>query len=99
MMFNPRWPSAGPMGGDGFALPAGTWSLIRPTTFFATATLLRVQTDASRRPPRYGYRRSWGLSPVSFHRVGSPPAHKVPSPPPPPPVLHPPPPPSPHQLS
>src|SRR6185436_1627145 len=37
MMFRPRWPSAGPMGGDGFALPAGTWSLIRPTIFFATA--------------------------------------------------------------
>src|SRR3954469_284064 len=24
MMLRPRWPSAGPMGGDGFALPAGT---------------------------------------------------------------------------
>jgi hypothetical protein len=24
MMFKPRCPSAGPMGGDGFALPAGT---------------------------------------------------------------------------
>jgi hypothetical protein len=24
MMFRPRWPSAGPMGGEGFALPAGT---------------------------------------------------------------------------
>src|SRR3569832_2434919 len=28
MMFRPRWPSAGPMGGDGFALPAGTCSLM-----------------------------------------------------------------------
>src|SRR5689334_13744939 len=40
MMLRPRWPSAGPMGGDGFALPAGTWSLIRPTIFFATVLLL-----------------------------------------------------------
>src|ERR1700752_4788654 len=36
MMFRPRWPSAGPIGGDGFALPAGTCSLIRPTIFLAT---------------------------------------------------------------
>src|ERR1700720_2564331 len=40
MMFRPRWPSAGPMGGEGFAFPAGTWSLIKPTTFFATRLLL-----------------------------------------------------------
>src|SRR5216683_673798 len=35
MMLSPRWPSAGPIGGDGLALPAGTCSLIKPTTFFA----------------------------------------------------------------
>src|SRR6185437_11171980 len=35
MMLRPRWPSAGPIGGDGFALPAGTCSLIIPTIFFA----------------------------------------------------------------
>ena len=35
MMLRPRWPSAGPIGGEGFALPAGTCSLIRPTIFFA----------------------------------------------------------------
>ena len=35
MMFRPRWPSAGPIGGDGFAFPAGTCSLIKPTIFFA----------------------------------------------------------------
>src|SRR5690606_22668122 len=40
MMFRPRWPSAGPTGGEGFALPAGTWSLIRPTVFCATGHLL-----------------------------------------------------------
>jgi hypothetical protein len=27
MMLRPRWPSAGPIGGDGFACPAGTSSL------------------------------------------------------------------------
>src|SRR4029077_3259488 len=34
MMFKPCWPSAGPTGGDGFALPAGICSLICPVTFF-----------------------------------------------------------------
>src|SRR5476649_2945107 len=28
MMLRPRWPSAGPMGGDGFAAPAGTCSFM-----------------------------------------------------------------------
>jgi hypothetical protein len=28
MMLTPRWPKAGPIGGDGLAAPAGTWSLI-----------------------------------------------------------------------
>src|ERR1041385_7822027 len=28
MMFKPRWPSAGPIGGDGFAAPAGTCNLM-----------------------------------------------------------------------
>jgi hypothetical protein len=28
MMLTPRWPRAGPIGGDGLAVPAGTWSLI-----------------------------------------------------------------------
>ena len=35
MILRPRWPSAGPIGGEGFALPAGTCSLIKPTIFFA----------------------------------------------------------------
>src|SRR6476660_9538570 len=46
MMFRPRWPSAGPMGGAGFALPAGTCSLMNPTTFFAMSSLLWVQANA-----------------------------------------------------
>src|SRR6185436_1524989 len=46
MMLRPRWPSAGPMGGDGFALPAGTCSLIKPTIFFAMLLSLWVRADA-----------------------------------------------------
>ena len=42
MMFRPRWPRAGPMGGDGLALPAGTCSLMKPTIFFAMLCSLRV---------------------------------------------------------
>src|SRR5208282_4643093 len=36
MILTPRWPSAGPTGGEGFAAPAGICSLIDPTTFLAT---------------------------------------------------------------
>src|SRR4029077_9529571 len=39
MMFTPRWPSAGPTGGLGFACPAGICSLISATTFFAMSRL------------------------------------------------------------
>src|SRR6476620_3653118 len=35
MMFKPRWPSAGPIGGDGLAAPAGTCNLRNPVTFLA----------------------------------------------------------------
>src|SRR5215475_14476170 len=35
MMLRPRWPSAGPIGGDGLAAPAGTCNLRNPVTFFA----------------------------------------------------------------
>jgi hypothetical protein len=34
-MFKPRCPSAGPIGGLGFALPAGTCNLMKPIIFFA----------------------------------------------------------------
>src|SRR5215207_4155275 len=37
MMLRPRWPSAGPIGGDGFAAPAGTCSFKYPVIFFAIA--------------------------------------------------------------
>src|SRR5438477_3362192 len=35
MMFTPCWPSAGPTGGAGVALPAGICSLTIALTFFA----------------------------------------------------------------
>jgi hypothetical protein len=35
-MLMPYWPSAGPTGGAGVALPAGTWNLTYPTIFCAT---------------------------------------------------------------
>src|SRR5436853_2404135 len=35
MMLTPCWPSAGPTGGEGFALPAGSCSFTIPVTFFA----------------------------------------------------------------
>ena len=62
MMLRPRWPSAGPIGGDGLALPAGICSLMKPTIFFAMM-LFRVRPRprlAQYRPgeckrPRSGY--------------------------------------------
>src|SRR5215831_6706219 len=35
MMLTPCWPRAGPTGGEGFAFPAGIWSLTIAWTFFA----------------------------------------------------------------
>src|SRR5271155_732995 len=35
MMLRPRWPKAGPIGGDGLAAPAGTCSFTYPVIFFA----------------------------------------------------------------
>src|SRR5262245_61836072 len=49
MMFTPCWPSAGPMGGAGLALPAGICSLMYPVTFFISSSgflyLREVQLD------------------------------------------------------
>src|SRR6478672_1188391 len=45
MKLSPRCPSAGPIGGEGFALPAGTCNFIIPTTFFA------IHVSKSRRQP------------------------------------------------
>src|SRR3954469_24504942 len=44
MMLTPCWPSAGPTGGDGFALPAGSCSLTNPVIFFAIFTPPVVRT-------------------------------------------------------
>src|ERR1700676_1048889 len=49
MMLRPRCPRAGPIGGDGFALPAGTCSLMYPTIFFAMV-LPSLLGDARSRP-------------------------------------------------
>src|SRR5688500_3237760 len=43
MMFRPCWPSAGPTGGDGLALPAGTWSLMYAVTFFIALRLFHLR--------------------------------------------------------
>src|SRR3989337_2363380 len=58
MMLTPCWPSAGPMGGDGLALPAGTWSLMNPLIFFILLAALslrllylgKIQLDGRRSP-------------------------------------------------
>src|SRR6266540_3415725 len=52
MMFRPRWPSAGPIGGLGFALPAGTCNLMNPTTFFAIFRSCVGSSGRYSRPPQ-----------------------------------------------
>src|SRR5512137_2736995 len=41
MMLTPCCPRAGPTGGEGFALPAGTWSFTWAATFFAMRLVMR----------------------------------------------------------
>src|SRR5215510_9472141 len=48
MMLTPCWPSAGPTGGDGFALPAGICSFTIAWTFFATPRPLLERPDLTR---------------------------------------------------
>src|SRR6202142_2441058 len=51
MMLRPRWPSAGPIGGDGLAAPAGTCNLRNPVTFFAishSGLVVRILTVGGR---------------------------------------------------
>src|SRR5207237_5463505 len=50
---SPRWPSAGPIGGLGLALPAGTCSLMNPITFFAMLVLLVGANERSSVLPGY----------------------------------------------
>src|SRR3954464_5042639 len=51
MMLTPCWPSAGPTGGEGFALPAGSCSFTKPVIFFAIFTPPVVRTAGKRLPP------------------------------------------------
>src|SRR6185312_8344628 len=51
MMLRPRWPSAGPIGGDGLAAPAGTCNLRNPVTFFAIVYPFRGPDLDGWRPP------------------------------------------------
>src|ERR1700741_1481262 len=46
MMLRPRWPSAGPIGGDGVAAPARTRHFREPVTFFSLSHSLRRRRDA-----------------------------------------------------
>src|SRR6185437_6409108 len=46
MMLTPCWPSAGPTGGEGFALPAGSCNFTYPVIFFI-ARYLSVLTRAA----------------------------------------------------
>src|SRR5512133_1058213 len=51
MMFTPCWPSAGPMGGAGVALPAGTWSLTSACTGFVLAIRVPFRSRGLRPAP------------------------------------------------
>src|SRR5579862_9682867 len=76
MMLRPRWPSAGPIGGDGLAAPAGTCNLRYPATFFAIKLLLfvsgfvvRLRAPGERPVTSHGYSHSPsypGLTQVSI---------------------------------
>src|SRR6516225_1320311 len=51
MMLGPRWPSAGPIGGDGLAAPAGTCNFRNPVTFFAISHSVSGADLDGWRPP------------------------------------------------
>src|SRR5215475_13876595 len=51
MMARPRWPSAGPIGGDGLADPAGTCNFRKPVTFFAMPCSFSGAVVGGWRPP------------------------------------------------
>src|SRR5687767_8323498 len=70
MMFTPCWPSAGPTGGAGLAAPAGTWSLMKPVTFFAMSRP-RIVLSPRCRPPRGGSEAA-ELRVVELERGGAP---------------------------
>src|SRR5512138_1799768 len=51
MMFTPCWPSAGPIGGAGVALPAGTWSLTSACTGLVLAIRVPFRSRGFRPAP------------------------------------------------
>src|SRR5690349_2956017 len=71
MMLTPCWPSAGPTGGEGFALPAGSCSFTIPVTFFAIASL-RGPSGCCQ-PPTRAFRelRLLHLHEIQLHRRGA----------------------------
>src|SRR5690606_18349777 len=73
MMLTPCWPSAGPIGGAGFALPAGICSLIYPSIFFAMFDL-RSRGDARECPHLFFFRKGhlFDLEEVKFVRGRAP---------------------------
>src|SRR5512147_3192350 len=78
MMLTPCWPRAGPTGGEGFALPAGTWSFTWAVTFLAMRFVMRPPQDLHyrARPRRHDAvpgRRSdtLDLQKLEVHRGGT----------------------------
>src|SRR2546427_3560100 len=78
MMFTPCWPSAGPTGGDGFALPAGICSFTIAWTFFiarsyssphASDPLHLVVLELDRRGPPEDRHDHLHPSPLGVHVV------------------------------
>src|SRR5215472_10048343 len=68
MMLRPRWPSAGPIGGEGFAAPAGTCNFRKPVTFFAMShSLRRSRLCGLRRVRGADHLRAWRAPGLSSH--------------------------------
>src|SRR6478672_1611116 len=61
MMLTPCWPSAGPTGGAGLALPAWIWSLTTARTFLAMLYVLCPARVRDTRAPSPIHARGGGL--------------------------------------
>src|SRR5262245_47370641 len=72
MMARPRWPSAGPIGGEGFAEPAGSCSFRSPVLFFVLAPSLSGADLGGWQPPHLprsiGQSESLHLPELQFDR-------------------------------
>src|SRR5690348_14750497 len=71
MMLTPCWPSAGPTGGEGFALPAGSCSFTIPVTFFAILSLRGPSGPGLLPQPPTLLLRLLHLHEVQLHRRGA----------------------------